>query len=191
METVGPVLDFLKFGGDPETGGKGAGHNPWKNYTARGDSINWLEPKRSKVAESQLPLGLEPRICSSQCVSKLSDSSTGALTVLRPISKIEKWVVAQFLEISAPSPKNSWSNPPTHSVQFSSVTQSVSRVWVFATPWTAALQVSLSITNSLSLLRLMSIESMMPSNHLILSRPLLLPPSIFPSIRESFPLISL
>ena len=52
-----------------------------------------------------------------------------------------------------------------------------------ATPWTAARQASLSITNSWSILKLMSIESMMPSNHLILCRPLLLPPSIFPSIR--------
>ena len=50
-------------------------------------------------------------------------------------------------------------------------------------PWTAAHQVSLSITNSWSLLRLMSIESVMPSNHLILCHPLLLPPSIFPNIR--------
>ena len=65
---------------------------------------------------------------------------------------------------------------------FSSV-QSLSRVRLFATPWAAALQASLSITNSQSLLKLMSIESMMPSNHLILCRPLLLPPSIFPSIR--------
>ena len=66
--------------------------------------------------------------------------------------------------------------------QFSSV-QWLSRVWLFATPWTAAHQASLSITNSWSLLRLMSIESVMPSNHLILYRPLLLLPSIFPSIR--------
>ena len=66
--------------------------------------------------------------------------------------------------------------------QFSSV-QSLSRVLLFATPWTAALQASLSITNSWSLLKLMSIESVMPSNHLILCCPLLLPPSIFPSIR--------
>ena len=51
------------------------------------------------------------------------------------------------------------------------------------TPWTAALQASLSITNSQRLLKLISIESMMPSNHLILCRPLLLLPSIFPSIR--------
>ena len=64
---------------------------------------------------------------------------------------------------------------------FSSV-QSLSRVWLFATPWTAARQASLAITNQ-SLLKLMSIESVMPSNHLILCHPLLLLPSIFPSIR--------
>ena len=56
-------------------------------------------------------------------------------------------------------------------------------VWLIATPWTTAHQASLSITNSQSLLKLMSIESVMPSNQLILSHPLLLPPSIFPSIR--------
>ena len=59
--------------------------------------------------------------------------------------------------------------------------QSLSHVQLFATPWTAALQASPSITNSCSLLKLMSIESVMPSNHLILCRPLHLPPSIFPS----------
>ena len=66
-------------------------------------------------------------------------------------------------------------------VRISSV-QLLIHVRFFATPWTAALQASLSITNSWSLLRLMSIMSMMPSNHLILYRPLL-PPSVFPSIR--------
>ena len=66
--------------------------------------------------------------------------------------------------------------------QFSSV-QSLSHVRLFVTPWIAACQASLSITNSQSLLKLTSIESVMPSNHLILHRPLLLPPSIFPSIR--------
>ena len=65
---------------------------------------------------------------------------------------------------------------------FNSV-QSLSHVRLFATPWTAACQVSLSITNSRSLLKLMSIESVMPSNHLILCHPLLLLPSIFSSIR--------
>ena len=61
--------------------------------------------------------------------------------------------------------------------------QSLSPVQLFATPWTATLQASLSITNSQSLLKLKSIELMMPSNHLILRHPCLLPPSIFPSIR--------
>ena len=68
------------------------------------------------------------------------------------------------------------------SVQFSSV-QSLSHVRLFATPWTAACQASLSITNSQSPPKLMSIELVMPSNHLILCPPLLLLPSIFPSIR--------
>ena len=66
--------------------------------------------------------------------------------------------------------------------QFSSV-QSLSRVWLFATPWTAACQASLSITSSQSSLKLMSIESVMSSSHLILCRPLLLLPTILPSIR--------
>ena len=61
--------------------------------------------------------------------------------------------------------------------------QLLSRVWLFATPWTAARQASLSITNSQSLPKLMSIESVMPSNHLILGHPFLLLASIFPSIR--------
>ena len=67
-------------------------------------------------------------------------------------------------------------------IYFSSV-QSLSCVRLFTTPWTAAHQASLSITNSRSLLRLMFIESVMPSNHFILYRPLLLQPSIFPRIR--------
>ena len=66
----------------------------------------------------------------------------------------------------------------SQSVQFSCSVMSD-----FATPWTASCLTSLSITSSQSLLKLMSIESVMPSNHLILCRPLLLPPSIFPSIR--------
>ena len=59
----------------------------------------------------------------------------------------------------------------------------LSHVRLFATPWTAACQASLSITNSWNLLKLMSIELVMPSNHLILCHHLLLPPSVFPSIR--------
>ena len=84
--------------------------------------------------------------------------------------------------------KSNWLTLPTFFFfcsifsQFSSV-QSLIRVQLFATPWTAACQASLSITNSQSLLKLMSTESVMPSNHLILCHPLLLPPSIFPRIR--------
>ena len=66
--------------------------------------------------------------------------------------------------------------------RFSSV-QSLSRVQLFATPWTAARQAFLSINNSRSLPKLMSVESVMPFNHLILCHPLLLQPSVFPSIR--------
>ena len=74
-------------------------------------------------------------------------------------------------------------------ISFSSV-QLLSRVRLFATPWTEVCQASLSITNSWSLFKLMSIESVMPSNHLILCRPLLLPPSVIPSIRVFFKWIS-
>ena len=69
------------------------------------------------------------------------------------------------------------------SLLFFSSVQSLDRVRLFVTPWTAAHQASLSITNSPSLLKLKSIKLVMPSNHLILCHPLLLLPSIFPSIR--------
>ena len=86
-----------------------------------------------------------------------------------------------------PNPDKIW--PTVHKihireVQFSSG-QSPSHVRLFATPGTAAHHASLSITNSQSLLKLMSIESVMPSNHLFLCHPLLLLPSIFPTIRVS------
>ena len=77
---------------------------------------------------------------------------------------------------------DSWFVKAILHVSVSSV-QLLSRVQLSATPWTAACQASLSITNSWSLLKVMSIESVMPSNHLILCHPLLLLPSVFPSIR--------
>jgi len=83
---------------------------------------------------------------------------------------------------TAISPDHIWNTFLSLNISVSSV-QSLSRVWLFATPWIAACQATLSITNSQSLLKLMSIESVMPSNHLILCRPLLLLSSIFPSIR--------
>jgi len=85
------------------------------------------------------------------------------------LSCCRAWVQAQWLWLKG-------------LVQFSSV-QSLSRVWLFVTPWIAAHQASLSITNSRSSLKLMCIESVMPSSHLILCRPLLLLPPIPPSIR--------
>ena len=75
-----------------------------------------------------------------------------------------------------------WKEERCDSVQFSSV-QSLSHVQFFATPWTTARQASLSITSTQSLLNLVSIESVMPSSHLILCRPLLLLPPIPPNIR--------
>ena len=91
------------------------------------------------------------------------------------------------LRAAPPSfPNGSFHSPheadPPQIFDFYSV-QSLSRVQFFVTPWTAARQASLSITNSQSLLKLMSIELVMPSNHLILCPPLLLLPSIFSSIR--------
>ena len=85
----------------------------------------------------------------------------------------------QALPPHLPDPSTNWSQ---EYLQFSSV-QSLSHVRLFATPWTVACQASLSITNSQSPPKPMSIESVMPSNHLILCHTLLLLPSIFPSIR--------
>ena len=85
------------------------------------------------------------------------------------------------LEIFLWRQKTEWNSPL--SAGGISLVQSLSRVWLFATPWSAARQAYLSITRCWNLLKLMSIESVMPSNHIILCRPLLLPPSIFPSIR--------
>ena len=101
---------------------------------------------------------------------------------------LNKWLPRKWLAglcfhlMNQYSAEEGYLNECAAPIQFSSV-QSLSRVWLFETPWTAAGQASLSITNSWSLLKLMSIKLVMPSNHLILCRPLLLPPSIFPSIR--------
>ena len=86
------------------------------------------------------------------------------------------------IALQADSLLSEWSGKARLYREISSV-QLLRCVWLFATPWNAALQASLSITNSWSLFKLMSIESVMPSNHLISWHPLLLPPPIFPSIR--------
>ena len=102
---------------------------------------------------------------------------------IKPASPTSPALAGGFFTTSA-----TWEASLTHiydcisSLTFSSV-QSLSHVPLFATPWTAACKASLSTTNSWSLLKRMSIESAMPSNHLSLCHPLLLPPSIFTCIR--------
>ena len=105
------------------------------------------------------------------------------------IAEDESWAILRGAEVCilGTKPITGWSQNEKYcdlalSVQFSSV-QSLSRVRLFATPWIAARQASLAITNSRSSLRLMSIEWVMPSSHLILCRPLLLLPPIPPIIR--------
>ena len=97
---------------------------------------------------------------------------------LNQIKKLRQHLYKKLVKYSTTPVRNKAVNV----CQFSSV-QSLSCVQLFATPWTAARQAALSITNSRSLLKLIFIESVIPSNHLIICRPLLLLPSIFPSIR--------
>ena len=93
-----------------------------------------------------------------------------------------KWTFLQRKHTGGHKVINEWWKDTQHHSLFSSV-QSLSHARLFVTPWITACQASLSITNSWSSLRLMSIESVMPSRHLILCRPLLFLPSIPPSIR--------
>ena len=98
-----------------------------------------------------------------------------AIWVATTKSTVNKWVSEPLYQMLA--------KYQMLSVSMTQSIQSLSRVWLFATPWTAAHQTSLSITNSRSLLKLISIESVMPSNHLVLRRPCLLLPSVLPSFR--------
>ena len=130
------------------------------------------------------------KICSAQFTMSLSytfrdyNLSQGLEIVVLPRNKIAL-KTSQLAKLVWLSDKNKqllfWS--VSFLVSYLSSVWLLSRVWLFAAPWTAAHQTSLSITNSQSLLKLISIESVMPSNHLILCCSLLLPPSIFPSIR--------
>ena len=98
-------------------------------------------------------------------------------------SSWDSWLLLHLQHLQHTTSLEAW--PAPTALQFSSV-QSLSCVQLFVTPWNTARQASLSITNSRSPPKLMSIESVMPSNHLILCHPLLLLPSIFPSIRVFF-----
>ena len=97
--------------------------------------------------------------------------------------KLGSWVIGTPIRVTPEGLVSvSWDNRGYGGTYEGGSVQSLSRVWLFATPWITAHQASLSITNSRSSLKLMSTKSVMPSNHLILCHPLLLP-SIFPSIR--------
>ena len=110
----------------------------------------------------------------------LKDDAVKVLpSVCQQIWKTQQWPQDWKMSVSIAIPKKSNNQ---RMFKFISV-QPLNYARFFLTPWTAAHQASLSITNSWSLLKLMFIEMVMPSNHLILCHPLLLPPSIFPSIR--------
>ena len=118
------------------------------------------------------------RLIAIQELTCMGGRSAGLMINRKGISHTEKYK----LELGDSS-STSVTNCVFLLLQFSSV-QSLSRVWLFATPWIAARQASLSITNSRSSLKPMPIELVMPSSHLILCRPLLLLPPIPPSIRD-------
>ena len=103
-----------------------------------------------------------------------------AIELISPLKKTNCWRIF-FPNIDGVKSTSLWNN--TKKDNINSSVPSLSHVWLFVTPWTAAHQASLSFTNSQSLLKLMSIELVKPPNHLILCHSLLFPPSIFPSIR--------
>ena len=173
-------------------------------------SISWMpnatvsrsDPQSSPALRPTIPFGLTPLLFFNILNTSLPQGvDFAALSSKISSSLFCRFPQVSFSEIKKPSPDHSLSISSAPRVQlgtwqalskcflngfccyvFSSV-QSLSRVQLFVTPWTAARQAALSITISWSLLKLMSIESVMTSNHLILCRPLLLLPSIFPSIR--------
>ena len=133
----------------------------------------WQSPTRGHWAKVKVPVGHLSRGSRGESISLLFPASRECLHSLGhgpfpPSSNLEPY----FSDSSVVT-----------SLSIVIVVQLLSRVQLFVTPWTAARLASLSITNSWSLLQLMSIESVVPSNHLILCHPLLLLPLIFPSIR--------
>ena len=134
---------------------------------------NWLKDNHGEAPESSLCLSLNNLLCAKCCTSV-------ATQIYFWQKKGCKYII--ILKSNLNTVRIYKSDKFTTPISFSSV-QSLSCVWLFATPWIAAPQASLSITNSQSSPKLMSIESVMLSSHLILCRPLLLLPPIPPSIR--------
>ena len=116
----------------------------------------------------------------------ITDSMNMSLSRIREMVKDREYVAFHGVAKSQTRLKQLSSSSSMHRVALSQSVQSFSHVQLFATPWTAACQAYLSITNSQSLLKLRSIESVMSSNYLILCHRLFLLPSIFPSIRVFF-----
>ena len=138
------------------------------NYFRQNQTVCvWLQPDCTSNYLSEIHWGLLVVIC---CLP-----ASGGRDAAFLVFGAEVWVMVRNTAV----PLGAHSTENTAAVQV----QSLSRVQLFATPWTAAHQASLSFTISRSLLSLMPIESVMPSNCLILCRPLLLPPSVFPSVR--------
>ena len=146
------------------------------------DSLRLQRLQHSRLPGPSLSAGVCSDSCSLHwwCLPTISPSVTPISSCLQSFTVSESFPMSQLFPLSFQSIGASASAsvlPTNHSVQ------SLSHVWLFATPWTAARQASLSITNSRSLLKLTFTESVMPSNHFILCCPLLLLLSIFPSIR--------
>ena len=147
----------------------------WPVPTTQGQHT-FLEPRKQKAGDDQ---DLVTQLCLTPATTWTAAHQT-PLSTGSPRQEIMEWV-AIFLSRGSSRPRDR-NRVSCIAVQFSSV-ESLRHVQLFATPWTAAHQASLSVTNSRSLLKLMSIESVMPSNHLILCHPLHLLPSILPRIR--------
>ena len=147
----------------------------WKGFFFRLLRIHrdCIKKKNSRVMNCLIYLSILSKGTESQRIEKTS-TENGFLVSLEALYFIE--FVSELLFFISPFYFFSGMRLP-----FS--VQPLSHVWLFVTPWTAALKASLSITNSQSLLKLMSVQSVMLSNHLILCHPLLLLPSVFPSIR--------
>ena len=143
------------------------------------EAIGWMV-NNSEVHSVQLLIRSLAETSPGNSSDQLNNTTLKSLFFLKCILLKYSWFTVLCFWCTAKG--FSYTHTHTHTHVFSSV-QSLNLVRLFTTPWTAASQASLSITSSRSWLKLMSIESVMPSNHLILCRPLLLPPSIFSSIR--------